>query len=70
MLAGAGYVGGALGMEMIGGAYASAYGYDAYYPVLTIVEETLEMLGILLFLHALLCYMTAHMPRVTLTFKE
>jgi hypothetical protein len=69
LVAGAVYVAGALGMEMIGGAYTSASGGDFYY-AFAIVEETLEMVGILLFLHALLCYVTAHMPRVTLTFKE
>jgi hypothetical protein len=68
--AGAVYVGGALGMEMVSGAYVSAGGDDAVFAVLTIIEELLEMLGILLFLHALVSYMTASVPNVILRFEN
>lgn len=54
-LAGATYVGGAIGMEMVGGAIASA-GHQATvaYWLATTVEETLEMTGVAIFVHALL----------------
>ena len=58
VLAGALYVGGALGMEMIDGLYASVYGQDNFtYAALTNLEEFLEMLGIVVFIHSLLVYL-------------
>ncbi|MFQ5666749.1 MAG: hypothetical protein ACE5I7_09995 [Candidatus Binatia bacterium] len=52
------YVAGALGMEMVSGAYASVYGVDTlvYATALVTLEELLEMAGMSLFLYALLCY--------------
>lgn len=54
-LAGTTYVAGAIGMEMVGGAIASAgrQATPAYW-LATTVEETLEMTGAALFVHALL----------------
>ena len=49
------FVSGVLGMEMIGGWYASIHGTDnLMYMLLTTLEETLEMLGIAVFIYALL----------------
>ncbi|NJR38918.1 MAG: hypothetical protein HC781_08875 [Leptolyngbyaceae cyanobacterium CSU_1_4] len=64
MLAGATFVTGAIGMEMIGGWYAEAFGFqaDLTYSLIVSVEETLEMLGVLILLYALLSYMSAHTP--------
>jgi len=57
LAAGAAYVGGALGMEMVGGACADWYGLESmrYLAAMT-VEESLEMLGIVIFLYALFDY--------------
>jgi hypothetical protein len=58
------FVTGAIGMEMIGGAYTEAFGYNAdlTYVFLTTVEETLEMIAVLVLLYALLSYMSSHVP--------
>ncbi|GGI05496.1 hypothetical protein [Egicoccus halophilus] len=63
LLAGGVFVGGAVGVEMLGGAYATTHGYDSVgYLVLTCVEEGLEMVGAGLFIATLL----AHLPRAGL----
>lgn len=48
------YLGGALGMEMLDGKYIAAYGADLMYSVLVTIEEGLEMLGLVAFIHSLL----------------
>jgi hypothetical protein len=62
MLSGAIFVTGAIGMEMIGGWYAEAFGVqaDLTYALISTAEETLEMLGVLMLLYALLSYMGSH----------
>ncbi len=58
LAAGTIFVGGALGLEMIAGAYVSEGrgGDTSLYKVLATVEEVLEMVGIVAFLRALLVY--------------
>ncbi len=57
--AGALYVGGAFGLELLGGAFAGARGETDYaVKVIATVEETLEMVGTVLFLRALLLYVS------------
>jgi len=61
---GALYVGGALGLELVEGYYAEQMGSRLYSSsairvVLTHVEETLEMIGTVTFLYALLDYLGA-----------
>ncbi len=52
------FVGGAIGMEMISGYYTDLYNSDNItYAALTTLEELLEMLGIVIFIHALLSYL-------------
>ncbi len=54
------YIGGALGVEMLGGLYASQYGVETFsYALITTVEEGLEMVGVVLFLYAGLMYLRA-----------
>ena len=54
LLAGAVYVGGALGMEMVAAVYDQSHGYEnAVTASLSTVEETMEMLGLVLFNYAL-----------------
>lgn len=56
-LAGIFYVGGGIGMEMVGGYHAYLYDTDNFvYKILTTIEELFEMLGIVVFIYALLCY--------------
>jgi hypothetical protein len=52
------YLAGALGMEMINGAHAEIYGYKTLtYKLMTDLEETLELVGITLWIFTLLTYM-------------
>jgi hypothetical protein len=50
------YVGGALGVEVIEAAYDSRFDYRAPYLIMVAIEETLEMLGVIVLLSALLSY--------------
>ena len=62
--AGAIFVVGAVGLEMVGGAYVSAYGArDLDYGVIATLEELLEMAGMVLFLYALMDYAERYAPR-------
>ncbi len=55
------YVAGAIGMEMVGSAYASVHTtVNAVYAMLIVtIEETLEMLGLVLFVYTLLSHIGA-----------
>lgn len=60
-VAGAIYVGAALGIEFLEGAQASAHGESsAGYVVLTTIQEILEMTGLILFIDALLRHIRGH----------
>jgi hypothetical protein len=63
ILAGAVYVGSAFGMELWEGYYESYHGswLDARYAILVGVEETGEMLGIVMFIDALLRHLIVSM---------
>jgi len=55
IVAGCVYVAGALGMEMVDGAWAATHGQDnLVYSLLTTIEEGLELTGLVLFTRALL----------------
>ena len=61
LVAGAVYVAGALGMEMAGGYYFSVDEVpDFTYAMMAIVEESLEMFGVILFLRGLLRHLEKH----------
>ncbi len=64
IVAGALYVGGAIGVEMIGGHYywLTNRSKDLTYTLITTTEESLEMAGLTLFIFALLDYMARHLP--------
>ena len=54
-LAGALYVGGAFGLEMVGGKLAEVYGTPSLiYHVVCSVEELAEMVGLTVFIYALI----------------
>lgn len=56
------YIGGAIGMEMIGGYIDSTIGQkNVYYVVEVTIEESLEMLGIVVFIHALISYIKTYL---------
>jgi hypothetical protein len=57
LLAGATYVGGALGLEMVGSAYIGTFGRGGMMRVILLFEESLEMLGIAIFAYALIAYL-------------
>ncbi len=58
IMAGVIFLTGALGVEMLGAREADLYGYDTViYCFLYSVEEMLEMLGVVLFIYALLSYL-------------
>jgi hypothetical protein len=67
------FIGGTLGGEMLSGWYASNFGEgDSNYIMLTIFEETLEMSGIIVFIHSILWLLhydyTRNKPRLNLQF--
>ena len=64
------YIGGALGFELIGGYQADINGQEnMLYSVLTTIEESLEMIGLLLFIYALLTYIRNYSPNVLFHIK-
>lgn len=64
------YVAGALGLELIGGYYADLYGTERLlYVIITTIEESLEMIGILVVIHAILQYIAVNMSDMTFCFK-
>jgi hypothetical protein len=63
------FVGGAIGMELIGGWYAGSISNNTLtYGILTTVEESLEMVGIGLFIYGLLDYIRTGIKQVRLKF--
>jgi hypothetical protein len=57
VIAGTVYVGAALGLEMVGGWWIAKHNRNNWtYSVLVVAEETLEMVGTLMFLSVLLAY--------------
>lgn len=71
ILAGAVYVTGALGMELVGGYIADYIGYNTLYGLASTVEELLEMFGIVIFVNALLSYIQSQSTELhfSLSFK-
>ena len=64
------YVGGALGMEFIEGHYVGLYGNrNVIVVVIKTAKELLEMLGIVVFLYALMSYLRLHVGEVRVRFK-
>lgn len=61
------YVGGALGLELIGGYYYDLHGKDNLtYSLITTIEETLEIAGVMVLMHALHSYLKNHLSQFTL----
>jgi hypothetical protein len=67
VLAGAVYVGAALGLEMVEGVWDTSHGKEnGVYIAMVATEEILEMVGIVIFIHALLAYARDQWGAVTL----
>lgn len=69
IVAGAIFISGALVMEAIGGWYYESIDQatDMIYVTIATVEESLEMAGLILFLWALLCYLSSILPGRNIT---
>ena len=68
MLSGVIYVGGAVGVEMIGGYHSQMYGENNFaYGMITTIEESLEMMGILVFIYSLLFYLQNYLAKIDLS---
>ena len=62
------YVGGAIGLELLGGYYSELYGeHTIYYSLIITIEESLEMFGIVVFINALLNFI--YLNKFKLQFK-
>lgn len=70
-LAGAIYISGALGTELIGGYLADTGSRDGFtYSLVTTVEEALEMTGVTFFIYSLLLLISSYAPVTCLRVKE
>jgi hypothetical protein len=64
------YLGGAVGVEMIDGAYAEAHGQENItYALVANFEETLELVGLIFFIWALLKYCAENFGELEFRFK-
>ena len=71
LISGAVFVMGGLGMEMISARYDSLYNTNNLtYNLIMIAEEFLEMLGIVIFIYALLSYIKSYLPEIQVLVKE
>lgn len=71
VLAASVYVGGALGIELLGGFYSSNYGESNYvYGLITTTEEMLEMTGVVIFINALIKFLHLNKLSIQLGISE
>lgn len=67
---GAIFIGGAIGMELLAGAHDELYTYNTFgTSVLTSIEELMEMMGIVIFIYALLSYIRSEMNGLNVKIK-
>jgi hypothetical protein len=64
------YVGGAIGFETIEGRYREVHPADLTFNVMLTAEESLEMMGLIVFIWGLMVYITGHYKEVGLRFGE
>jgi len=70
LLAGALYVGAALGLEILENLYAESYGQDLVYSMMQNIEEGLEMAAIIIFIRGLLNYIADNFRSLTFDFDQ
>jgi hypothetical protein len=69
VVAGAIFVGGAIGLEMLGGYWEELHGrQNVTWALLSLIEEACEMAGVVLFIHALLLYIGKYIGAVRVAF--
>lgn len=67
VVAGTLFVGGAIGVEILGGWYGGLHGMaNLTYSLFATVEESMEIVGVIVFIHALLEYLAGHFQEVRL----
>jgi hypothetical protein len=65
------YLMGAIGMELVGGYIYNSSGYENItYAMVTNLEESLEMIGILIFIYALMRYIETNINELRIYIKE
>jgi hypothetical protein len=70
-IAGAFYISGGVGIEIIGGHLLKLHGEQSIqYSAGTVTEEALEMIGVLIFIYALLSYLCAQVRELHLKFED
>ncbi|HRC44905.1 MAG TPA: hypothetical protein PLT27_12705, partial [Nitrospira sp.] len=67
--AGAVYVAGCVGLEMLGGMRFEQFGKDPLYIAFATLEELMEMTGIVLFIRALILYLSETTSDLHLSFR-
>ena len=70
ILAAAVYIGGALGMEMVGANNYYQYGAALTYGIIATIEEVFEMSGIVIFIYALLDHLERAVGRMNVSFMR
>ena len=71
LLAGIVFVAGAIGMELVAGPHDAQFGRDnPVYSLYSTIEEVLEMSGIVIFIYALLSYITSELNEVRITISD
>jgi hypothetical protein len=69
-IAGLIYVSGIIGVEMIDGNYFENNGWDLTYNLLSTVEESLEMFGLIYFIRALMIYISEQFSQISIKFES
>jgi hypothetical protein len=65
------YVGGGLVMEMVGGRYSHVFGdNNAGFALLATVEESMEFVGIIILIYALIVYVKEHIGKVEIEIND
>lgn len=65
------YLGGAIGLELVGGLFFELHGPSTFtYNLITTIEESMEMTGAIIFIWALMVYMAANYRDVSFRFEE
>jgi hypothetical protein len=64
-------IGGAIGIELVGGRYAELHGSEHLtYSMIVTLEESLEMAGVIVFIYALLKYIADNYKEVQFRFDD
>lgn len=71
LVSGATFISGAVGFELLGGKQADLYGTDnILYSIITTCEESLEMLGVAIFIYSLLTYIVDQFGSMIITITK